>query len=50
MIGIQQVNEKWRINIKDEVWEMSSREVMETQLKMILDCKEKYGKLKDRNY
>lgn len=45
MIGIKAHNNKWRIVIKDEEWEAPSRKELDEMVRLLLDWKEKYGKI-----
>jgi len=47
MIKIKQHQQKWRIEIGDEIWEFPTRKEFEDFLKKLIDMKEKYGHLQD---
>ena len=49
MIGVKQHNETWRIVIKDEILEFKDREAMGEILSTLLDIKEDFGSLKERD-
>lgn len=46
MIKITQQQDKWKIEIVEEVWEFSNRTEMENELKMLFDMKDKYGRIR----
>ena len=46
MIVIKQKSGKWRLEIKQEEWEIDDRETFEQVLKWTIDCKFKYSNLK----
>jgi len=48
MITIKMYKEKWRININEEDFEFENREDFDACLKVILDLKDKFGRIKDR--
>jgi hypothetical protein len=45
-IKISMAQEKWRIEINEEVWEFPDKEEFGRELKDLLDKKEEYGRLK----
>ena len=46
-IAIRMIGEKWRIQIRDEEWEVSNRKELDEILKKIFDWKSKKGRIKD---
>jgi len=48
MITIKMNKEKWRIFISEEELEFENREDFDSCLKVILDLKDKFGRIKDR--
>ena len=46
MIQIKMVNEKWRIEIGDEKWEFKDLKELQTNLNIILNIKDKFGRIK----
>lgn len=49
MISLKQRSSKWRIEMKDEVWEFESFEDFGKMLSLMLEAKKKYGSVKE-NY
>ncbi|MCK9429498.1 MAG: hypothetical protein M0R17_05800 [Candidatus Omnitrophica bacterium] len=47
MITIKEYGKNWRITLQDEIWQCEDREDMERVLKILLDLKEKKGRLKE---
>jgi hypothetical protein len=45
-IRIKQREQKWQLQLDEEVWEFENRKDMEAGLKTLLDLKEKKGNLK----
>jgi len=45
-IKIKQQQEKWIIELEQEVWQFANRKEMELGLKQLLDLKEKRGNIK----
>ena len=46
-IKIKQQQEKWRLELDNEEWQFDNRKDMEDGLKILLDLKEKKGRIKD---
>jgi len=48
MITIKQKKDTWRLIVSNEEWEFKSRKELEKVLEELLDLKEGYGQLNDR--
>lgn len=49
MIQIRMWNDKWRLQIGDEVWQFDNKEKMLSVLEVLVEYKDEYGRLgKDR--
>ena len=48
-IKIRQNGDNYRVNLDDEEWQFNSRKEMEAGLKILLDMKDKKGKLPKEN-
>ena len=46
MIKITQQQDKWKIEIVEELWEFNDRAAMEKELKMLFDMKDKFGRIR----
>ena len=46
MINLRMYGEKWQIIIGDEIWQFNSAEEFKEILSIIIDLKDKYGKVK----
>ena len=49
MIVITQNNQKWRISLKDEVWEFETKKDFNKSLNDIIDMKEAFGNLPNKS-
>ena len=49
MIALKIYNEKWRIQIGDEIWEFKDLKEMKENLDKILTIKDKFGRIKWRD-
>ena len=45
-ITIKQHNEKWKLFIENEEWQFDDRKSMENAIKVLLDIKERNGRIK----
>jgi len=45
MITIKQRNDKWRIGLEKEIWEVNSVEELKSLIEEICKLKSKYGKI-----
>lgn len=48
-IKIKQQGSAYSISLDEEQWTFTNRKEMEAALKIMLDWKDKYGRIKDRN-
>lgn len=48
MITVKQFEEKWRIKIDGEEWEVNPVGTLKEVLEKLIDLKERYGKLNSR--
>ena len=46
MIIIKMYMNKWQLHIGDETWEFDEREDMEETLKILIDFKDRYGRIR----
>jgi hypothetical protein len=44
-INIKRRNQKWRLEMREEVWEFQTQEEFEKHLKYLVDLKTQYGNL-----